>query len=78
MNIKNQKSNPEWKNIPCSKQENCFHCKCKKQDESIPKENFIVKNFDKDGNLIGDHEVTEIEIVYGNKDEVLGWVFGDQ
>jgi len=75
MKINNLKENPEWKNLPCSKSENCFHCKCKKQFDSIPREDFIVKEFDLDGNYIGDKVISEITLYTKDKDEVIGWSF---
>lgn len=70
MEITNLKSDHEWEHLPCQKNESCFHCKCKKQFESIPKNDFIVK--DKDGNNI---TISKITLDYTEKDEVRGWIF---
>ena len=70
MKINNLKENPEWKNTPCSKSENCFHCKCKKQFDSIPKNDFIIKDIE--GNNI---TISKITLDYSKKDEVIGWFF---
>jgi len=70
MEIINLKSDHEWQHLPCQKNESCFHCKCKKQYDSIPKNDFIIK--DEDGN---NTTISKIKINYGNKDEVIGWSF---
>jgi len=46
----------------------CLHCKYTKRENSIPKENFTVK--DKDGN---DHLITEITVVVGEDGDIIGW-----
>ena len=74
MNIKNLKSHHEWEDLPCEKNSTCFHCKCKKQFDSIPKNNFNINYKDLDDNLIN-LEISEITINYGAKDEVIGWTF---
>ena len=74
MEITNLKSDHEWQNIPCQKNESCFHCKCKKQFDSIPKNDFVINDQDENGNIT-QKTVTKITINYGNKDEVLGWYF---
>ena len=74
MNIKNLKSDHEWQHIPCQKNETCFHCKCKKQYQSIPKDDFTINIKDENNNVI-EKTISKITIYYGNKDEVLGWFF---
>jgi hypothetical protein len=70
MEITNLKTDHEWQHIPCQKNENCFHCKCKKQFDSIPKNDFIVKDIE--GNNI---TISKITLNYSKKDEVIGWFF---
>ncbi len=74
MNIKNLKSDHEWQHIPCQKNETCFHCKCKKQFDSIPKNDFEIEEEDLNGNKTK-RIISEIELMYTNKDEVIGWRF---
>jgi hypothetical protein len=74
MEITNLKTDHEWQHISCQKNESCFHCKCKKQYDSIPKNDFNVNETDNDGNIT-QKTITKITIDYGNKDEILGWYF---
>jgi len=74
MEIINLKSDHEWQHLPCQKNESCFHCKCKKQYDSIPKNDFNVNQTDENENII-QKTITKITIHYGNKDEILGWYF---
>jgi len=74
MNIKNLKSDHEWQHLPCHKNETCFHCKCKKQYDSIPQNDFEIEEKDLEGNVTK-RTISEIELIYTNKDEVIGWRF---
>ena len=74
MEIINLKSDHEWQHLPCQKNESCFHCKCKKQYDSIPKNDFNVNTTDENENII-QKTITKITIHYGNKDEILGCYF---
>ena len=75
MKINNLKTNHEWENLPCEKNPNCFHCKCKKSFESIPKNDFKFNEKDPETDTITERVIKEITLVYGAKDEVLGWSF---
>ena len=76
--------NPKWHNIPCTCDhssvltefpiKDCIHCKCEKQENSIPKNDFNVNQTDENENII-QKTITKITIHYGNKDEILGWYF---
>jgi hypothetical protein len=74
MEIENLKSNHAWENIPCQKNESCYHCKCKKQYRSIPQNDFTISVKDEQGNL-NQYTISKIKINYGKNDEVLGWFF---
>ena len=59
---------------------NCLHCQFQAQEDSMPREDFVVKEQDKDENgiVIGNHDktVNEITIHRGDKyQEIIGWSF---
>ena len=59
---------------------NCEHCRCQEGWDSVPKEDFTVKEFDtnEDGEIIGSHDkvINEITLVRGHKlQDVIGWKF---
>ena len=86
-----------WKKITCccSKVEGdvehqhpigvCTHCKFQQQEDSMPRESFVIQEpdteQDADGNIITletthDKEVTEIKIVRGEKlQDIIGWTY---
>jgi len=77
--------NPKWHNIPCTCDhssvltefpiKDCIHCKCEKQENSIPKNDFNVKGVDINNNSF-EKTVTKITIVRGDKfEDCLGWYF---
>lgn len=85
MNIIDDVSDPLWKKIPCSCDhssvltefplKDCIHCKCEKQENSIPKNDFTVKELDENDNEIT-KTITEIKLYRGEKyQEVIGWLF---
>ena len=58
----------------------CLHCQFQRQEDSMPREDFTVKEEDKneDGNVIGNHDktISEITIYRGDKyEEIIGWSF---
>ena len=76
----------QWKKFSCTcngKMEKCKVCRYKMAEESIPKKDFIVKQaeFDKKGKPTGktiDKKITQITIVRGSDDDVIGWQHGSQ
>jgi hypothetical protein len=58
----------------------CLHCQFQRQEDSMPREDFIIKenDIDNDGNVTGTHDKTinEITICRGDKyNEIIGWTF---
>ena len=58
----------------------CLHCQFQRQEDSMPREDFTVKEQDKDedDNVIGTHDktISEINIHRGDKyQEIIGWSF---
>ena len=58
----------------------CTHCKCEEAWNSVPQENFTVKepDLDDDGNVTGTHDktVSEITLIRGQDlEDVIGWIF---
>lgn len=74
MEITNLKSDHEWQHISCQKNETCFHCKCKKGYDSIPKNDFTITDKDENDNIT-QKTISKITLHYGNKDEILGWFY---
>ena len=86
LKINNLKDNDKilWKKIPCCcKQGNtaksfpittCLHCQYQKCEDSLPRESFIIKDVDVEGN-IKKIKVKEITIVRGSHDDIIGWSF---
>ena len=80
LKINNIIDDPKWKKIKCKCKHgdiensypliDCTHCNCNEQTKSIPSQTFTVK--DKDGN---DVTITEISLVNGKFDDVIGWNF---
>jgi hypothetical protein len=60
---------------------NCLHCQFQRQEDSMPREDFIIKenNVDDEGNQLKtthDKTVKEITIRRGDKyQEIIGWSF---
>lgn len=48
----------------------CLHCKYKKAEDSIPKEEFTIKNIS--GSTV---TIKEIKLVYGRHDDIIGWSY---
>jgi len=67
--------NLRWKILECDKGLDCLHCKYERAEKSIPKENFIVKRFDKSGKSLPDRLVKEIRVIRGRHDDAVGWFF---
>ena len=53
----------------------CEHCRCQQCWDSVPKENFTVNTFDKDGKKKGTKTIKEITLVRGSFEDVIGWQF---
>ena len=58
----------------------CIHCKCEEAWNSVPQEDFTVKDpdLDDDGNVTGTHDrtVKEITLIRGHDlQDVIGWQF---
>ena len=59
----------------------CLHCQFQRQEDSMPREDFVVKenDIDEDGNSLEtthNRTVTEITITRGDKyEEIIGWSF---
>jgi len=82
---------PRWYDIPCKCNNNsvetkypiaeCLHCKFQEQEDSLPREDFIINepDFDENGNPLEtthDKTINEITIVRGDKyQEIMGWTF---
>jgi len=82
---------PRWYDIKCKCDHSsvetefpiadCLHCQFQRQEDSMPRENFVVKEHDKDddGNSLEtthDKIITEITIYRGDKyQEIIGWSF---
>lgn len=80
---------PRWYDVKCNCNHDsvetefpiadCLHCKFEQQENSLPHENFIIKehDFDDEGNDLGtshDKTIEEITIVRGDKyEEIVGW-----
>lgn len=81
MEIIDNVNNPKWNLIPCTCDHHspltefpaidCVHCKCELAENSIPKNDFIIK--DENGN---DITITKIKVYRGSKiDDCIGWSF---
>jgi len=82
---------PLWYDIKCKCNHNsvetefpiaeCLHCQFQRQEDSMPRQDFTVKEHDKDddGNSLEtthDKTITEITIYRGDKyQEIIGWSF---
>jgi len=82
---------PRWYNIPCKCNHDsieteypiaeCLHCKFQKCEDSMPRNDFVIKerDIDDEGNDLGtthDKTISEITIVRGDKyEDVIGWTF---
>ena len=90
MKINNSLDVALWEKIPCHCNHDsieteyplkeCIHCKSEECWNSVPKENFKVKDFplDKDGNPTGEtitRTVKEITLVRGKFEDIIGWKF---
>lgn len=90
MKINNSLDVARWEKLECvcnmEKETECYpfvkceHCKCEECWNSVPKEDFTVKenDYDQEGNIIGNHDkiISEITLIRGNKlEDVMGWTF---
>ena len=82
---------PRWYDIKCKCDHSnvetefpiaeCLHCQFQAQQDSMPREDFVVKENDYDEEnkeVIGNHDktISEITIHRGNKyEEIVGWSF---
>ncbi len=90
MKINNSLDVARWEKLECvcnmDKETECFpfvnceHCRCQRCWDSVPQEDFTVKqqDLDDEGNVIGTHDKTinEITLVRGQDlQDVIGWEF---
>ena len=90
MKINGTIEHPLWYDIKCKCDHSsletefpiaeCLHCQFQRQEDSMPREDFTVKEQDKDedDNVIGTHDktISEINIHRGDKyQEIIGWSF---
>ena len=90
MKINNSLDRARWEDLPCKCDHSsieteypiakCEHCRCQECWDSVPKEDFTIKeeDIDKDGTVIGSHDkvINEITLVRGhNLQDVIGWKF---
>ena len=91
MKINGTIDSPRWYDIPCKCNHDsieteypiadCLHCKFEAQENSLPQEDFTIKenDVDDDGSVLEtthDKTVNEITIVRGEKyEEIIGWTF---
>ena len=81
MKINNKIQNRKWKKFFKHEEKNihCVHCKYTKAEDSIPKADFDVKvrkfpNSKTDFTTIS-KTITEIKLINGSDDDVIGWTF---
>ena len=72
-----EKQKAKWKKLACNCETDpdCKACHFKEAEESIPQNEFTVKEFDKDGNEIGDKTIKEIKVIRGKYNDCIGWYF---
>ena len=90
MKINNSLDVARWENLSCHCDHSsveteypiakCEHCRCQECWDSVPEEDFTIKDndYDDDGNVTGTHDriVNEITLVRGhNLEDVIGWTF---
>jgi hypothetical protein len=82
---------PRWYSIPCKCNHNsveteypiaeCLHCKFQECEDSLPLDDFTIKenDVDENGNILEtkhDKTINEITIVRGKKyEDIIGWSF---
>lgn len=91
MKINNSLDKARWEDLTCKCNYNnieecypiakCEHCRCKECWDSVPKEDFIIKenDIDKDGNDLDtthDRVINEITLLRGHDlQDIQGWTF---
>ena len=90
MKINNSLDVARWEKLKCSCNMNnevecypfvkCEHCRCQECWDSVPQEDFTVKEgeYDDEGNVTGTHDkvINEITLVRGHDlQDVIGWNF---
>ena len=90
MKINNSLDVARWEKLDCvcnmEKETECYpfvkceHCRCQECWDSVPQEDFTVKenDYDEQGNITGNHDklVSEITLVRGHDlQDVIGWQF---
>ena len=90
MKINGTIEHPLWYDIKCKCDHSsletefpiadCLHCQFQRQEDSMPQEDFVIKqnDYDEEGNVTGQHNKTirEITIHRGDKyEEIRGWTF---
>ena len=73
----NVKEKAVWKTFSCNCETDpeCKACQFKKAEGSIPNDEFIVKQYDLDGNELPDKTVKEIRVIRGKYGDCMGWTF---
>ena len=91
MKINNSLDVAKWEKLPCKCNHDnieqcypiskCQHCRCKECWDSVPKEDFTIKENDVDQNgktleTTHDKTISEITLVRGHDlEDVIGWTF---
>jgi hypothetical protein len=90
MKINGLIEHPLWYDIKCKCDhssvetefpiKSCLHCQFQKQEDSMPRKDFTVKelDIDEDGSITGEHDKTISEITIHRGDrygEIIGWSF---
>jgi hypothetical protein len=75
LNITNEIENPKWKNFfkHDANDIDCKHCKFKKAEDSIPREDFQQNTTNPETNEVTTKTITEITLDYDDNDCVRGW-----
>lgn len=79
MKINGLIENPKWKKVlvcTCKgKIDDCLHCKYSKAEESIPKNDFKIKWVDEKTKKQKIKTISDITVMLGRHDDVMGWTF---
>ena len=77
MKLNKEIKNPKWKNFFKHDANNidCKHCKFQKAEDSIPQEDFEIKETDPETNETTTRIISEITLDYDDYECVRGWVW---
>lgn len=86
MKINNSLDVARWEKITCKCDmndiekcypiANCEHCRCQACWDSVPKENFTIKEYNQNTESYDDNIINEISLVRGERlQDVIGWEF---